>query len=83
MITYSCLKYIQELTSSLQAEAKDIVAAVREIDTVTATLQDVCDNIDTHHSRWFLAISEMLSQVGVELSVTRRCGRQIHRSNLP
>ena len=82
VIANSCLKYIQVLTSSLQAEAKDIVAAVREIDTVTATLQDVCDNIDTHHSRWFLTISEMLSQVGVEPSVPRRCGRQIHRSNL-
>ena len=83
LVTDSCLKYIQALTSSLQAEAKDIVAAVREIDTVTSTVQDVCDNIDTHHSTWFLTISEMLSQVGVEPSVPRRCGRQIHRSNLP
>ena len=41
VITNSCLKYmvIQALTSSLKAEAKDIVAAVREIDTVTATLK--------------------------------------------
>ena len=54
VITNSCLKYIQALTSSLQAEAKDIVAAVREIDTVTAILQDVRDNVDTHRSRWFL-----------------------------
>ena len=82
VITNSCLKYIQALTSSLQAEAKDIVAAVREIDTVTATVQDVRDNIDTHHSKWFLTISEMLSQVGVEPSVPRTCGRQTHRSNV-
>ena len=68
MITNSFLKYIQALTSSLQAEAKDIVAAVREIDTVTETLQDVRDNLDTHYSRCFLTISEM-SQVGVELSL--------------
>ena len=45
VVTNACLKYIQALTSSLQAEAKDIVAAVREIDTVIATVQDVCDNI--------------------------------------
>ena len=83
VVTDSCLKYTQALTSSLQAEAKDIVAAVREINTVIATVQDVRDNIDTHHSRWFLAISDMLSQVGVEPSVPRRCGRQIHHSNLP
>ena len=31
VITNSCLKYIQALTSSLQAEAKDIVAAMKEI----------------------------------------------------
>lgn len=83
VVTDSCLKYIQALTLSLQAETKDIVAAVREIDTVIATVQDVRDNIDTYHSRRFLTISEMLSQVGVEPSVPRRCGRQIHRSNLP
>ena len=35
VITNSCLKYIQALTSSLQAEAKDIVAAMKEIDTVS------------------------------------------------
>ena len=83
VVTNACLKYIQALTSSLQAEAKDIVVAVREIDTVTATVQAVRDNIDTHHTRWFLTISEMLSQVGVEPSVPRRCGRQIYRSSLP
>ena len=59
-------KYIRALMSSLQAEAKDIVAAVREIDTVTATVQDVHDNIEIHHSRWFLTISVMLSDMGVE-----------------
>ena len=58
VITDSCLKYIQALTSSLQAEAevKDIVTAVREIDTVTATVQDVRDNIEIHHFRWFLTV---------------------------
>ena len=44
------------------------MAAVGELDTVIATVQDVRDNIDTHHSRWFLTTSEM-SQVGVEPSV--------------
>ena len=32
VITNSCLKYLQVLTSSLQPEAKDIVAAVKEIE---------------------------------------------------
>ena len=83
VITNSCLKYLKALTASLQAEAKDIVAAVSEIDTVTATVQNVRDNIDTHHSQWFLTITEMLSEVGIEPSVPRRCGRQTQRSNVP
>ena len=83
VITNASLKYIQALTSSLQAEAKDIVAAVKEVDIVTATIQDVRDHINTHHDEWFLTISDMLSEVGVEPSIPRRCGRQIHRNNTP
>ena len=83
VITNSCLKYLKALTASLQAEAKDIVTAVSEIDTVTATVQDVRDNIDTHHAQWFLTITEMLSVVGIEPSVPRRCGRQTQWSNVP
>ena len=45
VITNSCGKYLKPLTASLQAEAKDIVTAVSEIDTVTATVQDVRDNM--------------------------------------
>ena len=37
-------------SSGLQAEAKDIVAAVEEVDCVISTLQDVRDNISTHHA---------------------------------
>ena len=83
VFTNACLKYLQPLTSSLQAEAKDIVAAVKEIDTVTATLQSVRDNIDTHHSQWFSTVEKMCEDVGTEPSLPRRCGRQIHRSNVP
>ena len=83
VITNSCLKYLKALIASLQAEAKDIMTAVSEIDTVTATVQDVRDNIDTHHAQWFLTITEMLSEVGIEPSVPRRCGRQTQQSNVP
>ena len=83
VITNSCLKYLQALTSSLQAEAKDIVTAVNEIDTVTTTLQSVRDNIGTHHSQWFSTVEKMCADVGTEPSLPRRSGRQIHRSNVP
>ena len=59
VITNACLKYLQAVTSSLQAEAKDIIAAVNEIDTLTATLQSVRDNIDTHHSQWFSTVENV------------------------
>ena len=83
VITNSCLKYLNALTASLQAQARDIVAAVSEIDNVTAAVQDVRENIDTYHAQWFSTITEMLSEVGIEPSVPRRCGRQTQRSNVP
>ena len=83
VVTNSCLKYVQALTANLQAESRDIVDAVREIETVTATIQDVRDNVQTHHSKWFLTIENMCSTVGTVPSLPRRCGRQTHRSNMP
>ena len=83
VITNACLQYLQALTSNLQAEIKDIVAAVGEIKTVTLTLQDVRDNIDNYHSRWFSVVEKMCGDVGTEPSVPRRCSRQTHRSNVP
>ena len=46
VITSQALGYLKALTCSLQTEAKDIVIAVGEINTVVSTLQDVRDNID-------------------------------------
>ena len=83
VITNSCLKYVQALTSNLQAESRDIVSAVNEIDTVTSTIQDVREHIQTHHAKWFLIVENMCSDVGIVPSLPRRCGRQIHRSNTP
>ena len=65
VITNSCLKYLQAFTSSLQAEAKDIVTTVNEIDMVTTPLQSVRDNIGTHHSQWFSTVEKMCADVGI------------------
>ena len=83
VITNSCLKYIEALTTSLQAEVRDIVSAVREIVNVTATIQDVRDHVQTPHSKWFLTIERMCSDLGTVPSLSRRCGRQTHHSNMP
>ena len=55
VITNSCLKYLQALTSNLQAEARDVVKSVKEISSVKAALQDV-RNISAHHSQWYKKI---------------------------
>ena len=69
VITNSCLKYLQALTSDLQAEDKDIVESVTEIRSVTAALQDVRCNIGTYHSEWFRMVEQMLASIGVEPSM--------------
>ena len=71
------------MTSNLQAESKDIVAAVGEVDNVIAILQNARDNIEPYHSRWFATVEKMCTGVGTECSVPRRCSRQTHRSNIP
>ena len=62
---------------------KDIVAAVKEVDSVISTLQDVRNNISTHHASWYSIEEEMCSDICTEPSISRRCGRQVHRSNIP
>ena len=54
VITSVLLWYLRPLTVPLQAQAKDIVATTREIDTVKATIQDLQDNIDVHHEEWYV-----------------------------
>ena len=58
------------------------VHSVREIEIVIATIQDVRDNVQAHHSKWFATIENMCSMVGIVPSLLRRCGRQDHRSNM-
>ncbi len=83
VITNGCLQYLRGLTISLQEEAKDIVQAVSEIKTVTSSLEQVRENVDSYHSRWFETISEMCREVGVIPSMPRICSHQHHRANTP
>ena len=75
VITNYCLKSLQALTSNFLAESRDIVAAVKEIDIVTAAIQSVRDNIDNHHAQWFASVEDMCIDVGTGPSLPRRCGR--------
>lgn len=70
VFTNSCLRYLQALTSNLQAEARDIVESVTEISNVKAALQDVRNNITSYHSRWFKKIEQMLASIGTKSTPT-------------
>ena len=83
VITNAILRYLLGLTCSLQSEAKDIVQAVSEVNSVKATLHDVRENVDQYHSKWFADVQQMCDSIGVEPSLPRLCGRQHHRSNVP
>ena len=82
-ITHFCLTCLQALTSNLQAESKDIAAAVGVVDNVIATLQNARDNIYTYHSRCFATVEKICTGVGTGCSVPRRCSRQTHQINIP
>ena len=51
---HQCSAWISQTppTVSLQAKAKDIVAATGETDIVKATLQNLRDNINVHHKEY-------------------------------
>ena len=82
VMTTECLQYLLGLTRTLQAEAKDLVQAVSEINDVKATLQDVRNNIDKFHDEWFATVEKMCDCVHVVPSLPRLCGRQCHRANV-
>ena len=83
VITNASLRYIEALTRSLQTEDKDLISAVREVETVITTLQDVCDNINKYHAEWYLTVEKMCADVGTVPSMPRLCNWQIHQSNTP
>ena len=83
VITHECLQYLRGLTTSLQEEAKDIIQAVSEINTLTSSLKQVRENVDFYHDKWFDAILKMCSEVGTTPSIPRICGRQRHRASTP
>ena len=83
VITNECLRYLGGLTTSLQKEAKDIVQAVSAIKTLTSFLNQVRENVDSYHSRWFETVSKVCNGVGTTPSMPRTCGRQRHRVSIP
>ena len=63
---------------SLQEEAKDIIQAVSDIKTLTSSLKQVRENVDSYYSRWFETVTKMCSEVGTTPSMPRICGGLHH-----
>ena len=57
--------------------------AVGDIDVVLTSLREVRNTIDQQHDAWFQEIELMCRSVDVVPSIPRRCGRQLHRNNVP
>ena len=83
VIANKCLNYLLALTRSLQAEAKDIVVAVREVDNLKDVLSDVRRNVDVYHGQWFAGVEKMCDSVGIQPSLPSLCARQSHHCNVP
>ncbi|KAG7158764.1 52 kDa repressor of the inhibitor of the protein kinase-like 4, partial [Homarus americanus] len=82
VITNNALGYLKGVTTSLQAEAKDIVEASSEVNYLKAALQDVRNNMDDHYTVWFCQAEQLCEAVGITPSMPRRCKRQQHRDNM-
>ena len=76
------LNYVLALARSLQAEAKDIVEAVTEVDNVKDVLTNVHENVDTFHGQWFVEVEKTCDSIGMQSSLPRLCGHQSHRFNV-
>lgn len=83
VITSHSLSCLKPLTKSLQAESKDIVEAVQEIDSLKQELATKREDVDSLHSEWFEEIEKLCESVNIEPSLPRLCGRQRHRDNVP
>ena len=64
-------------------EAKDIVEAVDEMNTVQNALKYVLENVDVYHSQWFSSVEKMCGNMCSAHSLPRLCGQHIHHSNVP
>ncbi|KAG7169009.1 putative 52 kDa repressor of the inhibitor of the protein kinase-like 20 [Homarus americanus] len=65
LITNNALGYLKGVTTSLQAQAKVIVEASREVNCVKAAQQDVRNNMDDHNIEWFCQAEQLCEAVGV------------------
>uniref|UniRef100_A0A1X7VHM7 HAT C-terminal dimerisation domain-containing protein n=1 Tax=Amphimedon queenslandica TaxID=400682 RepID=A0A1X7VHM7_AMPQE len=75
---------LEDVISDTQpGSSTDIIHAVKEIETITSTIQNIRDNIDTYHDELFPEIKQVCDTAGTVPSTPRTRARQTHRSNTP
>ena len=83
IITNRIFIYTANITRSLQNQPRDIAEAISGIDVSRDTMKSVRDDVHTHHCRWIDETKKMCEDIGVELCIPIRCGRQQHRDKVP
>lgn len=83
LVTMRCIGYLKQISTSLQGRAFDVVSALESVNLVKEALQDVRDNMDEFHAKWYSEILKLADELDVTPSKPRTCGRQTKRSNVP
>ena len=61
----------------------DIVQAMEMVGDVRKQLEEIRDDVEEWHKVWFIMASDIAGEEGTEdPCIPRRCGKQIHRSNV-
>jgi hypothetical protein len=83
VVTAKVLSYLKPLSTYLQTRTLDLGKAFDGIRLVRSSLQDVRNNVESHHSEWYNEAVQLAQKVNTEPSMPRIVTRQTLRSNNP
>ncbi|CAC5419619.1 unnamed protein product [Mytilus coruscus] len=83
VVTKNCLRYLKQITVSLQQRSRDILSAYTEIQTVKSCLQDMRNEPEGYFEVMMEEAKYLAERIGSEPSVPRQCKRQTLRNNTP
>ncbi|CAC5390836.1 unnamed protein product [Mytilus coruscus] len=83
VVTKNCLRYLKQITVSLQQRSRDILSAYTEIQTVKSYLQDMRNEPEGYFEVMMEEAKYLAEGIGSEPSVPSQCKRQTLRNNTP
>lgn len=81
-VSVTCFSYTLNLSQSLQSKQQDLSKALTDISIVRQALEAHRDTSDQSFKEIMNNVTMLASQVGVEISTPRTCGRQTMRINV-